>query len=85
VKLHAQTGGVCCVDSAFMSTNVPYLLRSAQDPHNAKTPHEIHKMSQATSLRQGSEWGMRAIQGAFPRLTEAIKYETRGERRRVLN
>jgi hypothetical protein len=35
-------------------------------------------------FRQASEWGMRAIQSAFPRLKDALKYEENGERRRIL-
>ena len=33
-------------------------------------------MEEATSLRQAAEWGMRAIQGAFPRLKDDILYES---------
>ena len=36
-------------------------------------------MEEATSLRQASEWGMRAIQSAFPQLKETIKYESAGD------
>ena len=38
-------------------------------------------MNEATSLRQAAEWGMRQIQGAFPRLKDRIQYEENGERR----
>ena len=37
------------------------------------------------SIRQGSEWGMRALQGAFPRLTARFIWETRGVRGVVLH
>jgi DDE superfamily endonuclease len=84
-RIYERTGGVCCEDSAFAATEVPYLLRSApQDPQNAKTQADIRRQSEATSLRQAAEWGMRAIQGSMPRLTETIKYEKKGERRRVM-
>jgi DDE superfamily endonuclease len=82
--IYERTGGICCVDSAFTSSRVPYLIRSAQDPQSAKTQDDISRMSEATSLQQAAEWGRRAIQGSMPRLTEAIKYEKNGERRRVL-
>ena len=39
---------------------------------------------QATSVRQLSEWGMRALQGSFPRLKDRLLYEERGERRIIL-
>jgi hypothetical protein len=37
----------------------------------------IHR--QATSVRQLSEWGMRGLQGSFPRLKDRLLYEERGE------
>jgi hypothetical protein len=83
-NVYKKTGGICCVDSAFAATDVPYLIRSAQDVNNAKTAEQMIVMKEATSLRQAAEWGMRAIQGSMPRLTEPIKYETNGERRLVL-
>jgi DDE superfamily endonuclease len=83
-EIHERTGGKCCVDSAFAAAEVPYLIRSGQDVHNAKSKEEIRIRKDATSLRQAAEWGMRAIQGSMPRLTESIKYEIKGERKRVL-
>ena len=38
----------------------------------------------ATSVRQSSEWGMRALQGAFPRLKDTIPYDERGESKLLL-
>ena len=40
---------------------------------------------EATAVRQLSEWGMRALQGAFPRLKDRFDYEERGERGIILN
>lgn len=79
-----ETGGVCCVDSAYASNSSPYLLRSAQDVTGARDAEELVRLTEATSLRQASEWGMRGIQGAFPKLKDQIKYEEKGERRRLL-
>jgi hypothetical protein len=31
-----------------------------------------------------AEWGMRGLQGSFPRLKDRIMYEERGERRLIL-
>jgi hypothetical protein len=81
---HFLTGSKCVVDSAFAAANRPYLIRSAQDLTRAEDAEERVRMQEATSLRQTSEWGMRAIQGAFPRLKDAIKYEEKGERLRIL-
>ena len=39
---------------------------------------------QATSCRQAAEWGMRGLQGLFPRLKDHIIYEENGERAIIL-
>ena len=39
---------------------------------------------QATSCRQAAEWGMRGLQGSFPRLKDHIIYEENGERAIIL-
>ena len=80
--MYERTGGICCVDSAFMANDdVPFLIKSAQDVSKARSADEMVKMQQATSLRQAAEWGMRAIQGAFPRSKERFHYEENGERK----
>ena len=85
IKLQAiyeRTGGVCCVDSAFLAgEDVPCVIKSSEDLTKAKTPFEMTQMREATSLRQAAEWGMRAIQGAFPRLKDRLQFEENGERK----
>jgi hypothetical protein len=86
-EIYLRTKGVCCVDSAFSATTVPYLLKSVQEKEVhaiAKNKEELRKLLEATSLRQAAEWGMRAIQGSMPRLLDAIKYEENGERRIIM-
>ena len=39
---------------------------------------------EATSMRQSSEWGMRALQSSFPRLKDRMIYEEMGERKIIL-
>ena len=59
-----------------------FLLKSSQsllDDPDAFTVNE-----EATSMRQSTEWGMRALQGSFPRIKDRFAYEERGERRIVL-
>ena len=82
--VYNRTGGICCVDSAFASGNVPYLIKSAQDTSYAKSARDMVQMKEATSLRQAAEWGMRAIQGSMPRLKDNLAYEENGERKRIL-
>jgi len=83
--VHGRTGGVCCVDSAFAANKNPYLIKSSQSISGHESPLQMLQKDQATSLRQAAEWGMRAIQGAFPRLKDAIHYEENGERRVFLS
>jgi len=67
-------------DSAFSCKDCDYLIQSAQnlDPN---LPEEMYDLCmEATSLRQMAEWGMRGIQGSFPRVKDKIIYEERGER-----
>ena len=83
-EVYQRTGAICVVDSAFASANVPYLIRSSDDLTKAADPFEREVMTDATSLRQAAEWGMRAIQSAFPRLKDHISYEENGERTVIL-
>ena len=39
---------------------------------------------QATSIQQLSEWGMRCLQGSFPRLKDKFRYEEKGERKFIV-
>ena len=74
-QVYTECGGVCCVDSAFLANETAYLLKSAQDTTNAVTHKDFEVISQATSLRQAAEWGMRAIQSSMPRLKDRFLYE----------
>ena len=83
-EVHLESGGVCCVDSAFAATNVPYLVQSSQNKSMAKDAFDRVQMTEATSLRQAAEWGMRALQGAMPRLKDHIAFEPNGEERAII-
>ena len=81
-QLYRSTGGKVVVDSAFKIPTGNFLIKSSQtDPVNAR---ELLINRQATSVRQLSEWGMRMIQGQFPRLNDPLKYEENGERKVIL-
>jgi hypothetical protein len=83
-EIYERTKAVCCVDSAFSAATVPYLLKSSQDKTMAKDLAHMARLSEATSLRQAAEWGMKAIKGSMPRLRDKFKYEVNGERRIIL-
>ena len=73
-------------DSAFIRWR-PSILISNQNSMNPRTGCMIANPSvnrAATSVRQMSEWGMRAVQGSFPRVKDKIKWEDRGERKLLI-
>ena len=76
-----RTGGVCCLDSAFSANNAPHLLKSSGDVTKATSARDVRRISQATSVTQASEWRMKAIQGAFPRIKDTLQHEEGGERK----
>ena len=72
------------MDSAFGSGNREFLVKSSQgNPLNADA-EEVTINRAATSIRQLSEWGMRMIQGQFPRVTDTLVFDEVGDRRVVL-
>jgi hypothetical protein len=85
--LYRTHGVKIVVDSAFSSESRDSMYKSYQnniDTHgNVRQALNIQK--QATSVRQLSEWGMRALQASFPRLKDRLIYEDRGERRLIMN
>jgi DDE superfamily endonuclease len=83
-KIYDENGGRCVMDSAFAALQHPCILRSSKNETLANSALEIMEGRAATSLRQSAEWGMRAIQSAFPRLLDSIKYEDKGERKLIL-
>jgi hypothetical protein len=83
-ELYDKHGATVVVDSAFSRGAYPFLIKSSQeDP--AGEPEAVLAHRDATSIRQLSEWGMRMIQAQFPRVTEPIQYEVKGERRIILH
>lgn len=81
-RMHAEDGSKVVGDSAFAGSGRRSIIKSAatgRDRGAGLVPNTL--VAQATSLRQSSEWGMRALQGSFPRLKDKFKWEERGERR----
>lgn len=89
--IYERTGGVVVVDSAFKMKGSKYLIRSQQnDPDTittsmAENAEAIVINRQATAVRQLSEWGMRMIQGQFPRMKDRLTLEELGDRKIILN
>lgn len=85
-KMYAETGYKVVVDSAFGKGERASLVKSfANNVNNQGVANQrISVNRDATSVRQLSEWGMRGLQGSFPRLKDRIKWEERGERKFLL-
>ena len=83
-NIFSVTGAKVCVDSAFGSGNREFLVKSSQgDPINGNR-HELLENRAATSIRQLSEWGMRMVQGQFPRISDTLTFADSGDRRVIL-
>ncbi len=78
--VYNQTGGRCTVDSAFARNSYPFLVKSCK-PTVDMSIDDIRTAKEATSMRQSSEWGMRAFQSSFPRIKDRIALEYRGQRK----
>jgi DDE superfamily endonuclease len=83
-ETYERTGGRCVMDSAFASKDNPSIIISAKSISSAEGAEEILVSEQATSLRQAAEWGMNAIQSAFPRIKCRFRYEESGRRLLIL-
>jgi hypothetical protein len=85
--LHARTGAKVVVDSAFANQQRNSLYKSHQNNISSRTGNVRQNSTinrDATSVRQLSEWGMRGLQGSFPRLKDRFVYEETGERKLVI-
>ena len=71
------------IDSDFSSSRYLFLIKSSESAL-ATTEADFLLATEATSMREESEWEMRCLQGSFPRLKERFIYEGRGERARML-
>lgn len=82
--VYNRTGARCTADSAFSRLRAPYIIKSSQtiDPEHNDRQEYIRLLrinSEATSIRQAAEWGMRALKSSFPRLKDRFVYEENGE------
>ena len=84
--VYKDTGKKVVVDSAFASKKSNAMLKSHQNnlDANGNLRQRFGINRQATSVRQLSEWGMRCLQGSFPRMKDKFRYEENGERKLIL-
>jgi hypothetical protein len=81
-SIHERTGGIAVVDSAFSKKQCPFLIKSGK-AKLGESPAARTLRQQATSFRQSAEWGMRAIQGSFPRLKDKMLFSESMEDRKA--
>ena len=83
----AHGGAQIVVDSAFSKDNRPSLVKSHQNimDRDGNIRENGARFRELTSVRQLAEWGMRGLQGSFPRLKDRLVYEERGERKIILH
>ena len=81
--IYEKINATITVDSAFSSARYPFFIKSSESSQ-AITTEDFLLACEATSMRQSAEWGMRCLQGSFPRLKERFIYEERGERALML-
>lgn len=86
--VYESTGGGRIVgDSAFCAKASDAIIKSRQSFFNrdGSISQSGSMFAQATAVRQLSEWGMRGLQGAFPRVKDRIRYEEKGDRKIFLS
>ena len=88
--IYERNCGSVVVDSAFRVRGAKYLVKSQQnDPDNFPTMAENYRAiilnQEATAVRQLSEWGMRMIQGQFPRMKDRLRLEELGDRKIIVH
>ena len=71
-RVYEKTGTWCTVDSMFVKTCYPFLIKSGQDDTNimedniAEIWDGIQLENEATSMRQSPEWGIHTLKPYFP-------------------
>jgi hypothetical protein len=90
MTVYDQCNGCWPADSAFAAGRFPCLIKSAQwikwkeDMTEEEYDLAVEVNKQATSMWQSAEWGMQALQGSFPRITDRFCYEEFGERKQII-
>ena len=78
--LYEKYGCKSVVDAAFLAKRSTYLVKTNNDITTA-TRQQIRERTAEISCRQLSEWGMRSLQGSFPRIRERFDYKEMGKRK----
>jgi DDE superfamily endonuclease len=89
IEVYEACNGRCTADSAFAAGRYPCLTKSTQwikkrNMSDEEYNYRVEVNKEATSMRQSAEWGVQALQGSFPRLTDHFIYEEKGEWRLIV-
>ena len=82
-KIYDKFNAALTVESALSSATYPFFIKSSKYSQ-ATSPDDYLLACEATSMIQSKKWGMRCLQGSFPRLKERSIYEECGERALIL-
>jgi len=83
--VYGANGGKCIVDSAFNQKRCHYLIKSGK-AKPGETAERRRIRQQATTMHQAIEWGMRSLQGSYPRLKDRLLFsDDRQDRRFFLH
>jgi hypothetical protein len=80
--VYDRDGGKCVVDSAFSQKRCRFLIKSGKEKLGESADRRRVRQ-QATAVRQSVEWGMRAVQGSFPRLKDRFLFLEGSDDRRI--
>jgi len=80
--VYGANGGKCIVDSAFNQKRCHYLIKSGK-AKPGETAERRRIRQQATTMRQAVEWGMRSLQGSYPRLKDRFLFSDDRQDRRI--
>ena len=75
-----QYGNKVVVDSAFLAKNASHIIKTSQSLTQAKSRYDATVKTQATSMYQTSEWGMRTFKASLPCMEDRILYKKCGEK-----
>ena len=76
--------GKVLMDSAFASNMYEFIIQSSQNVPLTEGRQAMLLVQQAMSCQQAAEWGMRGLQGLFPRLKDRIIYEEKNGERAII-
>lgn len=79
-----ETGGCVAVKGVFSRGRYPILSNYAAEEKDLERLEEVETILQVNYINQVSQWGMRGLQGSFPRIKHRFTYEKSVERKNMM-